>query len=134
MIAQSLDSACVDRCAGDSMLQACTGGMMACPLGCSEMGGAHCRVWQPAGGAVTPADLAMAGAPVTLTGTTVVHGDTGEIEGVRPAGTGTMAGIGFKVLEEFRSSGFRFKEMMIAMMRSGEFPSEGGQVSAARNH
>jgi hypothetical protein len=35
------------------------------------------------------------------------------------------------VLDDFRKSGFRFQEMMIAMMRVREFPGEGGQVHVA---
>ena len=32
------------------------------------------------------------------------------------------------VLEDFRSSGFRFKELIISLMRSREFPDAGGAV------
>ena len=42
------------------------------------------------------------------------------------------------VFEEFRKSGFRFQDMMVAMMaamsRARGVPAEGGQASAARNH
>ncbi len=42
------------------------------------------------------------------------------------------------VFDEFRKSGFRFQDMMVAMMgamaRAGAFPAEGGQASGAGNH
>jgi len=38
-----------------------------------------------------------------------------------------------QVFEDFRRSGFRFKEMIISMMRAREFPAKGG-VSVAGNH
>lgn len=39
-----------------------------------------------------------------------------------------------KVAEDFKRSDFRFKELIISMVRSREFPSEGGPVSVANNH
>ena len=39
-----------------------------------------------------------------------------------------------KVAEDFRRSKFRFKEMIISMVRSREFPGEGGPVRVASNH
>jgi hypothetical protein len=38
-----------------------------------------------------------------------------------------------RVLEDFRGSGFRFQEMIISMMRTREFPGEGG-ANVAGNH
>jgi len=38
-----------------------------------------------------------------------------------------------RVLEDFRRSGFHFQEMIISMMRAGEFPEEGG-ANVAGNH
>jgi hypothetical protein len=39
-----------------------------------------------------------------------------------------------KVLEDFRSSEFRFQELIISLVRSREFPGEGGPVHVARDH
>jgi hypothetical protein len=39
-----------------------------------------------------------------------------------------------KVAEDFRRSDFRFKELIISMVRSREFPGEGGPVRVAHNH
>jgi hypothetical protein len=39
-----------------------------------------------------------------------------------------------KVAEDFRRSNFRFKELIISMVRSREFPGEGGPVRVAGNH
>lgn len=39
-----------------------------------------------------------------------------------------------KVTEDFRRSNFRFKELIISMVRSREFPGEGGAVRVAGNH
>ena len=38
-----------------------------------------------------------------------------------------------KVLEDFRKSGFRFKEMIVSLVRVMEFPVAGGQVRVANN-
>ncbi len=39
-----------------------------------------------------------------------------------------------KVTEDFRRSNFRFKELIISMVRSREFPGEGGPIRVAGNH
>jgi hypothetical protein len=39
-----------------------------------------------------------------------------------------------KVTEEFRKSNFRFKELIVSMVCSREFPGEGGQARVASNH
>jgi hypothetical protein len=38
-----------------------------------------------------------------------------------------------RVFEDFRGSGFRFQEMIVSMMRTREFPGEGG-ANVASNH
>jgi hypothetical protein len=39
-----------------------------------------------------------------------------------------------KVTEDFRRSNFKFKELVISMVRSREFPGTGGQAHVARNN
>jgi hypothetical protein len=39
-----------------------------------------------------------------------------------------------KIAEDFRKSGFKFKDMMVSMMVAREFPAQGGVASVARNH
>jgi uncharacterized protein DUF1592/uncharacterized protein DUF1588/uncharacterized protein DUF1587/uncharacterized protein DUF1595/uncharacterized protein DUF1585 len=39
-----------------------------------------------------------------------------------------------KIFEDFRKSGFKFKDMMISMMVAREFPPRGGVASVQRNH
>ena len=39
-----------------------------------------------------------------------------------------------KVTEDFRRSNFRFKELVISMIRAREFPGSGGPLSVASNH
>jgi hypothetical protein len=38
------------------------------------------------------------------------------------------------ILEEFRKSQFRFKEMIVAIVRLREFPESGGTVHVAADH
>jgi hypothetical protein len=89
---------CVDSCLNDATLRSCTAGDTVCPLGCSTVSGAHCRAYVPAGGGVVAGDLQATGLGVlTIAASTTLHSDTGEIERLRTGGTGTVAGIGFKV-------------------------------------
>ena len=39
-----------------------------------------------------------------------------------------------KILEDFRKSQFRFKELIVSLVRSREFPDSGGAVHVASNH
>src|SRR3954471_23798092 len=71
-----------------------------CTLGCSTVGGAHCKVFYPSGGAVQLADVAPTGVmAATFGGSVLMHTDTGQIEGgfTRAAGTGVVGGIAFRV-------------------------------------
>lgn len=83
-------SGCVSACSDPSTLLVCGGDggstAVACALGCSEVGGAHCRLFYPSG-QVTRADLTVAGVtPISFTSTTaILHSDTGAIDGARPA-------------------------------------------------
>jgi hypothetical protein len=94
-------ASCVDRCVDESTLLSCRDGQRACALGCSDAGGPHCRAIIPGGGGVAPADLGVAGVlPITIATSTVVHTDTGAIEGIRPAGASSIAnGIGFRMAD-----------------------------------
>jgi len=38
------------------------------------------------------------------------------------------------VLEDFRKSQFRYKELMVSLVRAREFPPEGGASHVASNH
>src|SRR5258708_2971317 len=63
-----MSGSCADPCVmSSSSLHHCSGGDVACPLGCALAGGAHCQLFYPSGGGVVPADLAAAGVlPVTI--------------------------------------------------------------------
>src|SRR4051812_20953114 len=92
------DLACVDSCVAPSTLRSCTRGDQECPLGCSTDGGAHCRTIHPSGGGVVPGDLrASSVATITIAMSTVVHSDSGQIDGVRAPGADVVSGIGFRV-------------------------------------
>jgi hypothetical protein len=39
-----------------------------------------------------------------------------------------------ELVEEFRKSQFRFKELIVAMVRSREFPESGGSIHVASDH
>ncbi len=71
-----------------------------CDWGCVPTGPAHCFVVDPSGGAVTNGDLQDPNhqlMPATMfIGS--INGDTGEITGVRAAGTGVVSGIDYKVV------------------------------------
>lgn len=83
-----------------------------CGWGCIDDGTPHCGVHQPTGGVVTAADLAddVALQDVEIASTSQIDTATGEISGLRPGGTGVMAGIDFFVRDGvaiFRSRSLR---------------------------
>jgi hypothetical protein len=101
---------CVDSCLDENTLRSCSMGDRTCPLGCSTVSGAHCRAFVPSGGGVAPGDLEGTDLGIlTISASTVLHTDTGEIERVRPVGNGTVAGVGFRVssgVAVFTTGGF----------------------------
>ncbi|MCC7384882.1 MAG: hypothetical protein IT384_23745 [Deltaproteobacteria bacterium] len=87
-------------CVADAQCStSCGCGALSCAWGCSEAGDAHCQQPAPSGGAVVGADLDPNGAleEVTLAPPLTLDTDDGSIDGVRPAGTGVIGGIGFAV-------------------------------------
>jgi hypothetical protein len=93
------DLSCVDVCIGASTLRSCSRGDTPCSLGCSPAGGAHCQVIAPTAGGVTASDLEATGTTaITIGSSTILHSDSGQIDGVRGPGVGTLVnGIGFRV-------------------------------------
>jgi hypothetical protein len=100
---------CSDVCAGTSLNVCSDGGFTAsaCALGCIASPAAHCGTFYPSG-AVTPADLVVAGlSPITFSNTTpltILHSDTGVIDGARaangdPTKLEVVSGIGFHVVD-----------------------------------
>ena len=105
------NSACSDSCSGTSSLNVCAGDAgvttSTCALGCIASPAAHCGTFYPSG-AVAPADLQVAGLlPITFSNTTpatVLHSDTGVIDGARAANSDptkleVQSGIGFHVVD-----------------------------------
>ncbi|MDB4964115.1 MAG: hypothetical protein JWP01_4114 [Myxococcales bacterium] len=111
----ALVDAAIDACpvatCQDTWVVGC-GAPVACGHGCSEMGGAHCRVLVPSNG-VTPDMLVGATADVTANDWNF-DTDDGEIRRgntmLRTAGTGVIAGIGFEIRDGmgvFTANSFR---------------------------
>lgn len=102
-------------CATPSVLRSCTAlGELpvdtVCNWGCLAD---HCGALQPTGGAANAADLMVDSTLVDISLTAgVINTDTGEITGVRPAGSGVRNGIGFEVRNGVGV--FHFKKLSIS--------------------
>lgn len=88
-------TACTPSCEG-KVLTSCVSEPVACPLGCSAEGDAHCVGPVPSNG-VDIALLEPVRGTTSIDGATTFNTDTGEIVGdlSRAAGTGLVSGIGY---------------------------------------
>ncbi len=74
------DTGCTPSCVDVNTLSACPTQQVACALGCSTSGGAHCQVLQPQS-PVTAADLSTAGvSALTISTNAFINTDTGVID------------------------------------------------------
>jgi hypothetical protein len=98
-------TSCSPGCAGN-LLTTCTGPTVACTLGCSETGDAHCIGARPSNG-VDPVAADPLRGTITIAGDATFDADTGAISGAltRDAGPGVDAGIGYVQVPAFAAGG-----------------------------
>lgn len=96
---------CTPACSGD-MLTTCTGPVVACVLGCSDDGDAHCVEPMPSNG-VDPGAADLLAGTTRISAATTFDVDTGAITGgvTRPVGTGILGGIGYVQAPAFAATG-----------------------------
>ena len=121
---------CTPSCTNATTLHDCTTQSdVACNIGCVPTGTPHCAVMQPAS-PVTQADLTAAGvADLVISKLTVIHTDTGAIDGIRAANSDPTAHevisqIGFQLFSGanvgvFTVKNFTVNDTIVAVARGG---------------
>ena len=104
------------KCTGNEIERCATVGAApifeSCVWGCDSSGTPRCKLFTPSGSALVGSDLAPDSAlAATTLAAAFINGETGEIEGVRAAGTGLVSGIRFETRGAVGV--FRFKSLEI---------------------
>lgn len=112
------DAACGSftvTCNGDSLQESCDGAVtnVPCGWGCVSTGTAHCGAITPTAGIAVAADFELPGlGSATISGT--LDGDTGAIGSLRGAGSGVVAGIGYRLDPASGAAVFSFASVTVA--------------------